>query len=173
MLISSIYFLLLGVLILIFRFLQVKSFFSNLTDDFFFHFYVQYTAFAISGSKLTQRIRSKAFSCLLRQEIAYFDRPENSSGSISSLLSSHASAIQEISGTRLAVIFEAIALVFFGLLLGVYLNWRFAVISFTPLFILGISTYLEVRLCSRVKQQSDIVLGHASSVRSDLLCQKD
>ncbi|CAF1239230.1 unnamed protein product [Adineta ricciae] len=45
------------------------------------------TAFAMSGSKLTQRIRSKAFSCLLRQEVAYFDRPENSSGAIGSSLS--------------------------------------------------------------------------------------
>ncbi|CAF4380262.1 unnamed protein product, partial [Rotaria sordida] len=41
--------------------------------------FFQYTAFAISGSKLTERIRSKAFACLLRQEVAYFDRPENSS----------------------------------------------------------------------------------------------
>ncbi|CAF3793301.1 unnamed protein product [Rotaria sordida] len=41
---------------------------------------VDYTAFIISGSKLAQRIRSKAFACLLRQEVAYFDRPENNSG---------------------------------------------------------------------------------------------
>ncbi|CAF1536472.1 unnamed protein product, partial [Rotaria sordida] len=68
--------------------------------------FFQYTAFAISGSKLTQRIRSKAFACLLRQEVAYFDRPENSSGAICTRLSSHASAIQEMTGTRLGVICE-------------------------------------------------------------------
>jgi hypothetical protein len=28
----------------------------------------------ISGSKLTQSIRAKTFACLLRQEVAYFDK---------------------------------------------------------------------------------------------------
>ncbi|CAF0844645.1 unnamed protein product [Rotaria sordida] len=64
----------------------------------------KYTAFAISGSKLTQRIRSKAFACLLRQEVAYFDRPENSSGAICTRLSLDASAVQEMIGTRLGVL---------------------------------------------------------------------
>ncbi|CAF2881220.1 unnamed protein product [Rotaria sp. Silwood2] len=64
----------------------------------------KYTAFAIAGSKLTQRIRSKAFACLLRQEVAYFDRPENSSGAICVRLSSDASAIQEMSSTRFGAI---------------------------------------------------------------------
>ncbi|CAF3680698.1 unnamed protein product [Rotaria sp. Silwood1] len=85
--ISSIIFILLGVALLFLRL-------------------VQYTAFAISGAKLTQRIRSKAFACLLRQEVAYFDRPENSSGAICTRLSSDASAIQEMSGARLGNICE-------------------------------------------------------------------
>ncbi|CAF4470218.1 unnamed protein product, partial [Rotaria sp. Silwood2] len=67
---------------------------------------ILYTAFAIAGSKLTQRIRSKAFACLLRQEVAYFDRPENSSGAICVRLSSDASAIQEMSSTRFGAICE-------------------------------------------------------------------
>ncbi|CAF3963821.1 unnamed protein product [Rotaria sp. Silwood1] len=61
---------------------------------------IDYTAFAISGSKLTQRIRAKAFACLLRQEVAYFDQPENSSGAICTRLSTDASAVQEMTGTR-------------------------------------------------------------------------
>ncbi|CAF1106708.1 unnamed protein product [Rotaria sordida] len=62
----------------------------------------KYTAFAISGSKLTQRIRSKAFACLLRQEVAYFDQPENTSGAISIRLSTQASAIQQMLGTKMS-----------------------------------------------------------------------
>ncbi|CAF3274455.1 unnamed protein product [Rotaria sp. Silwood2] len=64
---------------------------------------------SITGSRLTQRIRLKAFACLLRQEVAYFDRPENSSGAICTRLSSDASAIQEMTGTRLGIICEALA----------------------------------------------------------------
>ncbi|CAF4363373.1 unnamed protein product, partial [Rotaria sp. Silwood2] len=89
-LITSLFFLLLGVLVSII-------------------YICQYTAFAIAGSRLTQRIRLKAFACLLRQEVAYFDRPENSSGAICTRLSSDASAIQEMTGTRLGIICEALA----------------------------------------------------------------
>ncbi|CAF1450737.1 unnamed protein product [Rotaria sordida] len=64
----------------------------------------KYTAFAIAGSKLTQRIRSKAFACLLRQEVAYYERPENSSGTICARLSSDALAVQEMASTRLGAI---------------------------------------------------------------------
>ncbi|CAF3948834.1 unnamed protein product [Rotaria sp. Silwood1] len=56
----------------------------------------KYIGFAIAGSKLTQRVRSKAFACLLRQEVAFFDRPENGSGAVSVRLSSDASAIQDM-----------------------------------------------------------------------------
>ncbi|CAF4649621.1 unnamed protein product [Rotaria sp. Silwood1] len=89
-LLASFLFLLLGGILFVFRFFQ-------------------YTAFAIAGSKLTQRIRSKTFSCLLRQEVAYFDRPENSSGAICTRLSSDASAIQEMTGTRLGLAVEVIS----------------------------------------------------------------
>ncbi|CAF0938979.1 unnamed protein product [Rotaria sordida] len=106
-LIISFLFLLLGVFVLILRF-------------------IQYTAFAISGSKLTQRIRSKAFACLLRQEVAYFDRPENSSGAICTRLSLDASAVQEMIGTRLGVVCEVLALVF-----------AFAVFSMQTLRLIG------------------------------------
>ncbi|CAF3920069.1 unnamed protein product [Rotaria sp. Silwood1] len=84
-LVTSFLFLLLGTVLFVLRFFQ-------------------YTAFAISGSKLTQRIRSKAFASLLRQEVAYFDRPENNSGAICTRLSSDASAIQEMTGARLGVL---------------------------------------------------------------------
>ncbi|CAF4651407.1 unnamed protein product [Rotaria sp. Silwood1] len=56
-----------------------------------------YTAFAVSGSKLTERICSKAFAHYLRQEMAFFDLVENSSGAICNRLSSNALAIQQMS----------------------------------------------------------------------------
>ncbi|CAF3686235.1 unnamed protein product [Rotaria sordida] len=117
---SSFLFLLLGLIILILRFLQ-------------------FLAFAISGSKLTQRIRSKAFACLLRQEIAYFDRSENNSGALCVHLSTDASAIQQMIGTRLGVICENLALTCVGLLLGILFSWQLTIIIFVPSAQIGTS----------------------------------
>ncbi|CAF4651778.1 unnamed protein product [Rotaria sp. Silwood1] len=113
-LIASLLFLLLGGVVFIFRFFQ-------------------YTAFAISGSKLTQRIRSKAFACLLRQEVAYFDRPENSSGAICTRLSSDASAIQEMTdGFALAFLYwRGLILVENNELTSNHIITAFAIATFT------------------------------------------
>ncbi|CAF2816275.1 unnamed protein product [Rotaria sp. Silwood2] len=127
---------------------------------------VDYTSFAISGSKLTQRIRSKAFACLLRQEVAYFDRPENSSGAICTRLSSSALAIQEMAGTRLGAICEALSLSFFGIILGCFISWQLTLIVFAPLFILVILTYVDVQVRLWTNQQSNQILERASAVKS-------
>ncbi|CAF4577645.1 unnamed protein product [Rotaria sp. Silwood1] len=70
----------------------------------------KYTAFAVSGSKLTERICSKAFAHYLRQDMAFFDLVENSSGAICNRLSSNALAIQQMVGSRLGIVFESIAM---------------------------------------------------------------
>ncbi|CAF4991802.1 unnamed protein product [Rotaria sp. Silwood1] len=87
----SLLFLLMGIVVLVIRF-------------------IQYTVFAISGSKLTERICTKAFAHYLRQEVAFFDLLENISGAIANRLSSDALAIQQMVGSRLGIIFESVAM---------------------------------------------------------------
>src|ERR1700722_20174175 len=98
----------------------------------------------MSGSKLTQRIRAKAFASLLRQEVAYFDLPENSSGSICSRLSSDALAVQQMTGTRLGIICETLAMFAFGLVLGFLLNWELTLIVFFFLVAMFIVAYMNI-----------------------------
>ena len=119
---------------------------------------------------MTQRIRSKSFACLLRQEVAYFDRPENSSGAISTRLSSDASAVQEMIGTRLGVMCEAITILGFGIILGGLIDWQLTLIVFSPVLIACIATYCNVWLRLWLDQQSQKIVGRASSVRSSLSC---
>ncbi|CAF1055230.1 unnamed protein product [Rotaria sordida] len=147
---SSLIFLLMGVIALILRFFQ-------------------YTAFAIAGSKLTHRIRSKAFACLLRQEVAYFDRPENSSGAICTRLSSDASAIQEMTGLRLGTICEGIALSIFSIVFGCFISWQLTMIVCSPLFIIFIICYGNVHLNLWLHQQSNRILEPASTLATEVI----
>jgi ABC-type bacteriocin/lantibiotic exporter with double-glycine peptidase domain len=154
-----------GLLIWMFRFVQVKILNEIFDEDFICVILLfQYIAFAISGSKLTQRIRSKAFDCLLRQEVAYFDRPENSPGAICSRLYTDASSVQQMTGTRLGLICETLALIFFGLLFGILLSWQLTLIALSPLLLLIPAMYLSVRLemwlnnlCDSIREQANMV----------------
>ncbi|CAF1313903.1 unnamed protein product [Rotaria sp. Silwood1] len=130
---------------------------------------IEYTAFAIAGSKLTQRIRSKAFACLLRQEVAYFDRPENSSGAISTRLSSDAAAVQEMTDTRLGVVCEILALWIFGILFGCFISWQLTLIVFCSFVILCIVSYGQVCLRLSMDQQSDHIIRQASTLAVEVI----
>lgn len=52
--------------------------------------------FAISGEALTQRLRAKIFRTLLRQDVSYFDRPENNTGALCTRLATEASDVQGV-----------------------------------------------------------------------------
>ncbi|CAF4592421.1 unnamed protein product, partial [Rotaria socialis] len=127
----------------------------------------EFTAFAVAGSKLTQRVRSKAFTCLLRQEVAYFDEPENSSGALCARLSSDAMALQEMSGTRLSIIVETFSMLAFGISLGFYFSWHLTLIVCVVLPIIIAFCVLDIYLQMKVSDATGLALQRASSVRKD------
>ncbi|UJR29570.1 hypothetical protein I4U23_010787 [Adineta vaga] len=120
--------------------------------------FFQFTAFSIAGSRLIRRIRSQAFACLLRQELAYFDRPENTSGAICARLASNATALQDMTGTRLGAICEALALSVFGLLFGFIFSWQLTLISLflfvIQLIVSSICIYFGTMLKNKCDQYS-------------------
>ncbi|CAF4063312.1 unnamed protein product, partial [Rotaria sordida] len=50
---------------------------------------------SVAGARLTNRLRIKAFACMLRQEVGWFDEAENNVGSLCSRLSTDALEIQK------------------------------------------------------------------------------
>ncbi|CAF1438405.1 unnamed protein product, partial [Adineta steineri] len=131
--------------------------------------FFQYTVFGIAGAKLVSRLRSKAFACLLRQEVAYFDRPENSSGAICTQLSSNAAAIEDMAGARLGFICETLSLCFFGFAFGIFYNLDLTIIIAIPFFIILIATIIQIRSSSWLKTQSDLIYSEASTLAVEVI----
>ncbi|CAF1325741.1 unnamed protein product [Adineta ricciae] len=149
-LISSVLFLLLGI---------VKLFLN----------FFQYTLFGISGSKLTERIRSKAFSCLLRQEVAYFDRPENSCGAVCSRLSHDALSVQKLIGNRLGVILESFSSAMCGFLIGLYFNLELTIIIFLFLIAYFILIHIEVKVDLWLDNEINKIREPASTLINEVM----
>lgn len=87
----------LGVLMLITMFLQVNIWF--LLNIHYFDWLKSFL-FAISGEALTQRLRGKVFRTLLKQEVGYFDHPENNTGALCTRLATEASAVQGVKNNK-------------------------------------------------------------------------
>ena len=116
---------------------------------------------------MRHRVRLKTFACLLRQEIAYFDRPENSSSAISVRLSSDAAALEQMVGTRLGVICEVTTLFLFGFVFGMVINWDLTLIAVFAFLIIIITAYVTIRLNMRLTEESNRILRRTNMVRAD------
>ncbi|CAF1110046.1 unnamed protein product [Rotaria sordida] len=126
---------------------------------------IQYTVFAASGSKLAQRIGAKAFAHYLRQEMAFFDRLENSSGAICHRLTSDALAVQQMAGTRLGILCESVTTFGIGITFGFLFSWQLTLTLFFYIVSLFVVAFMHIRWQVRLNKRSDCIVGSASSVR--------
>jgi ATP-binding cassette, subfamily B (MDR/TAP), member 1 len=90
-------------------------------------------AFAYCSERLIFRARSQAIRAMLRQDIAYFDLPENSSGSLVSMLSTDVTNLAGISGATLGAILNAITTIVIALALSCALNWKLGLVCATAM----------------------------------------
>ncbi|CAF3881045.1 unnamed protein product [Rotaria sordida] len=120
--------------------------------------------FAQSGEALTKRLRSKAFRAILRQEIAYFDQENHSTGALCTRLATEASAVKSASGVRFGLIFQHIFGMIVGILIGFVYSWQLTLLMlvFLPFILFG--GILEIRLTTYFASKDKQILENAGKV---------
>lgn len=56
-------------------------------------------SYGVAGEKLTERLRYKVFTQLLKQDISFYDDKENSTGALCARLSGEAALVQGVRST--------------------------------------------------------------------------
>ncbi|KAL1969025.1 hypothetical protein VTN77DRAFT_859 [Rasamsonia byssochlamydoides] len=104
----------------------------------FLLFGTQGTAFAFSSEKLIRRARSQAFRAMLRQDISFFDKEENSTGALTSFLSTETKHLSGISGVTLGTILMVSTTLTSALVVALVIGWKLALvcISVVPVLLL-------------------------------------
>ncbi|CAF1376268.1 unnamed protein product, partial [Rotaria sordida] len=120
--------------------------------------------FAQSGEALTKRLRSKAFRAILRQEIAYFDQENHSTGALCTRLATEASAVKSASGVRFGLIFQHIFGMIVGILIGFVYSWQLTLLMlvFLPFILFG--GILEIRLTTYFASKDKQIPENAGKV---------
>ncbi|XP_049837440.1 ATP-dependent translocase ABCB1-like isoform X1 [Schistocerca gregaria] len=96
--------------------------------------FIQTYLYGIAGEKLTMRFRGLMFSAMLRQEVAYFDDKNNSTGALCARLSGDAANIQGATGQRIGTITQSLGTLVLSVALAMYYEWRLGllVLAFVP-----------------------------------------
>ncbi|MCJ1396244.1 hypothetical protein MMC18_009133 [Xylographa bjoerkii] len=107
------------------------------------------------GQAITHRIRREMVERMVYFDQDFFDRPENSSGSLTSKLSSVPTALQELMAQNLGLILNVLVNIVSSSALGIAFGWKLGlVIVFGGLPLLIASGYIRIRLDQKLESST-------------------
>jgi ABC-type multidrug transport system fused ATPase/permease subunit len=102
----------------------------------FITFSIHGVAFAFCSERLIRKARSKAFRVILRQDINFFDREENSTGALTSFLSTETKHLSGISGQTLGTILMTSTTLIAAIVISLSFGWKLALVCISVIPIL-------------------------------------
>ncbi|KAL3831647.1 hypothetical protein ACJMK2_023375, partial [Sinanodonta woodiana] len=96
-----------------------------------------YICFAKAGANLTQRLRRLTFGAIIKQDIAFFDDPQNRVGHLTTRLANDCTLIQGVTGSKLGNVLESVATIVVSLVIVFFSSWKLTlvVLAFLPLMV--------------------------------------
>nr|XP_029124116.1 ABC transporter B family member 4-like isoform X2 [Elaeis guineensis] len=123
--------------------------------------------FAIAGSQLIRRIRLMTFEKVINMEIEWFDKPENSSGTIGARLSADAATVRRLVGDALALVVQNTASMVSGLLIAFLANWQLSLIILALIPLIGLNGYIQMKFVKGFSADAKMLYEEASQVAND------
>ncbi|KAJ7544472.1 hypothetical protein O6H91_09G080400 [Diphasiastrum complanatum] len=127
----------------------------------------QMYCFGIVGHRLIRRIRHLTFDKVVRQEIGWFDEPENSSGAISARLSADAAQVRSMVGDTLSLVVQNLATIVAGLIIAFSATWQLALLILAIVPLLGLQGFMQMKAMKGFSADAKVAYEEASHVASD------
>ncbi|KAI9786832.1 MAG: GTPase-activating protein [Geoglossum umbratile] len=120
----------------------------------FISFSSQGIAFAYCSERLVHRTRDLAFRTILRQDIAFFDREENTAGALTSFLSTEPTHLAGISGVTLGSILVVTTTLVVSVTLSIAIGWKLALVCASTIPVLLSCGFLRFWLLAKFQRRS-------------------
>ncbi|KAA8533502.1 hypothetical protein F0562_031064 [Nyssa sinensis] len=105
---------------IIFSSIGLLSLFSHTLQHYFF---------GLVGEKAMTNLRRALYSAVLHNEIAWFEKPENSVGSLTSRIINDTSMVKTIIADRMSVIVQCISSILIATIVSMAVNWRMGLVA--------------------------------------------
>ncbi|KAF9367290.1 Antigen peptide transporter 2, partial [Podila verticillata] len=104
----------------------------------FFGFCGGMVCFLIVGERVTRRMRYLSYKAILSQEMAFFDRPENSTGALASRLATDAQQMFDMVSQVILTTVSAISTISVGLGFAFAATWQMTLIILAAVPVIGL-----------------------------------
>ena len=115
----------------------------------FLAFIVQGYVFAICSERLVHRARAQAFRTMLRQDIAFFDKEENTAGALTSFLSTETTHLAGMSGVTLGTLLSVIVTLIAAFAVSLAVGWKLSLVCISTVPILLACGFLRFWMLAR------------------------
>lgn len=130
---------------------------------------IQFYSFSVIGQRLIRRLRRLTFDKVLRNEVAWFDEEDNSSGSIGSRLSTDAAAVKSMVADTLSLMVQNIGTIICGLSVAFSANWQLSLLVLALVPLLGSQGYFQMKLMKGFSNDAKLAYEDASRVANDAI----
>ena len=102
----------------------------------FIAFVLQGVAFAKCSERLVHRVRDRAFRSMLRQDVAFFDRDENTAGALPSFLSTSTTQMAGLSGVTLGTLLLTFTTLVVAIVMSTAIGWKLSLVCISTIPVL-------------------------------------
>ncbi|EGG17681.1 hypothetical protein DFA_08677 [Cavenderia fasciculata] len=131
--------------------------------------FVQIVCFNHIGERLTFRLRHISFRSIIRQEIGWFDMPENATGVLTTNLAKDATLVQGLSSDRLGLLLQNLITALVGLIIAYVSGWKLALVVTATIPAIILAGKLELDFMQGFSQKSKDAYANAGQVASEAI----
>ncbi|CEI63435.1 unnamed protein product [Fusarium venenatum] len=129
---------------------------------------LMYFVIGLGALTLSQNVQKGLFGSMLRQDLRFFDRPENTVGALVSRIDTQAQAVLELMGFNVALVLQSVITIICSSILALASAWKLGLVGvfagMPPLLLAG---YARIRLETKLNTNIDKKFSSSASIASE------
>ncbi|KAF5550848.1 ATP-binding protein cassette subfamily B (MDR TAP) member 1 [Fusarium mexicanum] len=134
-----------------------------------FAFVIQGVLFAKCSERLVHRVRDRAFRAMLRQDVAFFDRDENTAGALTSFLSTETTHVAGLSGVTLGTLLMVGTTLVAAIALSLAIQWKLSLVCISLIPILLGCGFFRFWILAQFQRRSKAAYDSSAGFASEAI----
>jgi ATP-binding cassette, subfamily B (MDR/TAP), member 1 len=130
---------------------------------------MQGLAFGRASERLVHRVRDRAFRAMLRQDVAFFDKDENTAGALTSFLSTETTHVAGLSGVTLGTILMVTTTLISSMILALAIGWKLALVCISTIPVLLACGFFRFWMLAHFQRRSKKAYEKSASFASEAI----
>ncbi|KAI2612606.1 P-loop containing nucleoside triphosphate hydrolase protein [Hypoxylon fragiforme] len=126
-------------------------------------------AFAKCSERLVHRVRDRAFRTMLRQDVAFFDKDENTAGALTSFLSTETTHVAGLSGITLGTLFMVTTTLVSAMVVALSFGWKLALVCIATVPVLLACGFFRFYMLAHFQRRSRTAYEQSASFASEAI----